>query len=368
MNQTTKTDGRGAPEERARAIKQFLGEYAPGDNHDLLGEMIVTMCRLARDNCGRGELKILNRALKELRYAFKIFAPYSTTPKVTIFGSSRTKEDHPQYIQCVKFAKLMQQQNWMVITGAGDGIMRAGHHGATREASFGVAISLPFEQDTNTIIAGDEKLINFKYFFTRKLMFVKEAQAIALFPGGFGTQDEGFEALTLVQTGKAAPVPIVLVDEPNGTYWQHWRTYVQSELLRTGMISPEDMDLFYLTDDAEDALQEILRYYRRYHSSRFVNDELVIRLRAPLSDGFVDQLNEQFEGLLQGGDIRQTKGALPEEAGEFGSLPRLVFNYDKRSAGRLRQLINAVNDWSPDGRQGGLQVTQADGETQAFAV
>lgn len=330
---------------RMRAIKEFLTQYAPSDSEDLLAEMMVTICRLARDECGRGEIKILNRALKELRYAFKIFAPYDHVPKVTIFGSSRTGEDHPQYLECVKFARLMREINWMVITGAGDGIMRAGHHGATRDASFGVAISLPFEQSSNNIIANDEKLINFKYFFTRKLMFVKEAEAIVLFPGGFGTQDEGFEAMTLVQTGKSTPVPIVLVDEPNGTYWQHWRTYVQSELLRTGMISPEDMNLFYLTDDAEDAMREIVQYYHRFHSSRFVNDELVIRLKSPLSVDFLAQLNEDFEDLLKGGDIRQKDRALPEEAGEFPDLPRLVMSYDKKSAGRLRQMINAINQF-----------------------
>ena len=193
---------------RSRAIKDFLETHAPGPDHDLLGDMMTTVCRLAQDECGRGELKILNTALKELRYGFKIFAPYGDIPKVSMFGSARTPEDHPQYIQAVKFAELIRQAGWMVTTGAGDGIMRAGHHGAQREASFGVAIRLPFEQATNTIIADDEKLANFKYFFTRKVMFVKEARAIALFPGGFGTQDEGFEAITLVQTGKAAPMPI----------------------------------------------------------------------------------------------------------------------------------------------------------------
>jgi uncharacterized protein (TIGR00730 family) len=340
---TQATESRRHAAARAEAIKRFLEEFAPGDNHDLFGEMMVTICRLARDGCGRGEIKVLNRALKELRYAFKIFAPYDDKLKCTIFGSSRTQENHPQYIQCVKFAQLLQKEGWMVITGAGDGIMRAGHHGATRESSFGVAISLPFEQSTNTIIEGDPKLINFKYFFTRKLMFVKEAEAIVLFPGGFGTQDEGFETLTLVQTGKASPVPIVMLDEPNGTYWQHWRTYVQSELLRTGMISPEDMHLFYLTDSAEAAVAEITRYYRRYHSSRFVGEEFVIRMKHPLPNGMVDQLNEDFEDLLKGGDIRQVAQALPEEATEFPDLPRLVFNYDKRSAGRLRQLINTIN-------------------------
>jgi hypothetical protein len=207
-----------------------------------------------------------------------------------------------------------------------------------------VAISLPFEQSTNTIIEGDPKLVKFKYFFTRKLMFVKEAQSIVLCPGGFGTQDEGFESLTLIQTGKSSPIPIVLLDEPNGTYWQHWRTYVQSELLRTGMISPEDMHLFYLTDDVEAAVAEIEQFYKRYHSSRFVQDDLVIRMKSALPDGVVHQLNEEFEDLLQGGSIVQHPGALPEEAGEYADLPRLVFSYDKKSAGRLRMLINAIND------------------------
>jgi len=338
-------NGKQLAEARARAINAFLEEFAPGENQDLAAEMLVTVCRLIRDGCGRGEMKVLNRALKELRFAFKIFAPYDDVPKCTIFGSSRTREDHPQYQQCVKFAKLIQEQGWMVITGAGDGIMRAGHHGATRERSFGVAISLPFEQSNNSIIDGDPKLVKFKYFFTRKLMFVKEAEAIVLCPGGFGTQDEGFESLTLVQTGKSSPMPIVLLDEPNGTYWQHWRTYVQSELLRTGMISPEDMNLFFLTDNAEAAVREITHYYRRYHSSRFVQDYFVIRMKSPLPEGFVHQLNDEFEALLAGGDIAQKLGALPEEAGECADLPRLVFAYDKKSAGRLRQLINRINDF-----------------------
>jgi len=342
---TQAREGRELAEARTKAIEAFLNEYAPSENQDLAAEMLVTVCRLARDGCGRGEMKVLNRTLKELRYAFKTFAPYEAFPKCTIFGSSRTREDHPQYKQCVKFARLIQEAGWMVITGAGDGIMRAGHHGATREKSFGVAISLPFEQSTNPIIAGDPKLVKFKYFFTRKLMFLKEAEAVVLCPGGFGTQDEGFESLTLVQTGKTSPIPIVLLDEPNGTYWQHWRTYVQSELLRTGMISPEDMNLFFLTDSAEAAVREITHYFRRYHSSRFVFDNFVIRMKSPLPEGFVQQLNEDFENLLDGGDITQVHSALPEEAGEFADLPRLVFAYDKKSAGKLRQLINRINDF-----------------------
>ena len=329
---------------RARAIDEFLDEFAPGENKDLAAQMMVTICRLARDGCGRGEMKILSRTLQELRYAFKVFARWEDTPKVTIFGSARTQEDHPQYVQCVKFARLLRQEGWMVITGAGNGIMRAGHHGATRESSFGVAISLPFEQSTNTIIADDEKLIHFNYFFTRKLMFVKEAEAVVLFPGGFGTQDEGFEALTLVQTGKSVPIPIVMVDEPEGTYWQHWRTYVKSELLHAGMIGEEDMGLFYVTDSADAAVGEIVRFYRRYHSSRFVRDDLVIRMKRPVSDAFVEQLNDEFGSLLASGKIVQIPGALEEEDGQCANLPRLVMHYNRMSAGRLRRLIDRLND------------------------
>ena len=343
-SKTSTEGGTGTSAKRVDAIREFLAKYGSEANDDLLGDMITTVCRLAKDDCGRGELKLLNRALKELRYAFKIFSPYADIPKVTIFGSARTKEDAPQYLEALRFAQLIEQSGWMVITGAGDGIMRAGHHGAKREASFGVSITLPFEQSANTIIAGDHKLINFKYFFTRKLMFVKEARAIVLFPGGFGTQDEGFEALTLVQTGKATPIPIVLCDEPGGTYWQHWRTYVKSELLYHGMIDEGDMHLFHVADHAEDAVDEILRFYRRYHSSRFVHDDLVIRLKGALSDDELAHLNRDFADLMETGEIRQVNGALPEEAGEFSKLPRLVFRYHKKSAARLRQMINTINE------------------------
>jgi uncharacterized protein (TIGR00730 family) len=329
---------------RATASREFLTRFAPGDNHDLLEEMMVTLTRLSADGCGRGELKILNSVLKELRYAFKIFAPYEETPKISIFGSSRTPPEHPQYQQAVKYARLMREEGWMVITGAGEGIMHAGHEGATRDASFGVAISLPFEQETNKTISGDDKLINFKYFFTRKLLFVKEAKAIALFPGGFGTQDEGFEALTLVQTSKSAPVPIILVDEPGGTYWQHWRTYVKAELLGNNMISEDDMSLFLLTDSAEEARDEVTRFYRRFHSSRYVRNLFVLRMLSSLPDSTVERLNDEFGDIIADGRIRQVDEALPEEGSEYAELPRLVFQFDRRSIGRLRQLINAVNE------------------------
>ena len=330
--------------ERTQAIARFVHEHASCENEDLLREMMVTICRLSADRVDRGDLKILNTALKELRYAFKVFTPYAAIPKVSIFGSARTPEDHPQYLEAKKFAELIGREGWMVITGAGGGIMRAGHHGASRESSFGVSIALPFEQMTNDLIADDPKLVNFKYFFTRKLMFIKEAEAVVLFPGGFGTQDEGFEALTLIQTAKTTPVPIVMCDEPGGTYWQHWRAYVKGELLGNHMIDSADMNLFYIADHAEDAVAEILKFYRRYHSMRYVWDQLVIRMNSPVSGELLAELEQKFADILMSKPIEQRFESLPEEQGLFPDKPRLVMNFDRRNTGRLRALINRINE------------------------
>lgn len=329
---------------RTQAIKNFVHEFAPGENEDLLTQMMVTICRLGIDQADRGDMKIINTALRELRYAFKVFRPYAEVPKVSIFGSARTSEDHPQYKEARKFAQLIQKHGWMVITGAGDGIMRAGHHGATRRSSFGVAISLPFEQSTNTIIANDPKLVNFKYFFTRKLIFVKEAKAIVLFPGGFGTQDEGFESLTLVQTLKSAPIPIVLCDEPGGTYWKNWVQYVQKELLSNNMVDEKDMGLFFVTDSAEEAADEVLKFYRRYHSSRYVGDRFVIRMNQPLLEETVSEINNSFQDILMEGCYEQTDGPLDGEDNEYPDKSRLVCMFNRRNAGRLRMLINTINE------------------------
>lgn len=330
--------------QRWQAIDQFVREYAPCENEDLLREMMVTICRLSADKVDRGDLKILNTALKELRYAFKVFTPYATIPKVSIFGSARTPETHSHYLEAKKFAELIGREGWMVITGAGGGIMRAGHHGASRESSFGVSIQLPFEQATNDLIADDAKLVNFKYFFTRKLMFIKEAEAVVLFPGGFGTQDEGFEALTLVQTAKTTPVPIVLCDAPGGTYWEHWRNYVKSELLGNRMVDEADMNLFFVTGHAEEAVAEILRFYRRYHSMRYVWDQLVIRMNSAISPQLVMEIQAEFADILTNHPIEQRPGPLPEEHGLFPDKPRLVMHFDRRNTGRLRMLINRINE------------------------
>lgn len=332
--------------QRTVEIQRFAERFLPGANQDLLQEMMVTLCRLARDQADRGDVKLLNKALAELRYALSVFAPYSQTRKVSIFGSSRTPEDHPNYRQAHLFARKMCENGWMVITGAGDGIMKAGHGGAGREASFGVAIRLPFEQKTNVVIADDHKLVNFRYFFTRKLMFIKEASAVVLFPGGFGTLDEGFEALTLVQTGKASIVPIVMIEQPGGTYWLHWRAHVAAELLASGMISEQDLHLFRITDDLEVAVREVLGFYRVYHSMRYVGDDLVLRLQHRLSDATLQRLNDEFGSLVTGGRIEQ--GVIePAERGEYPGLARLKLRFDRCSVGLLRRCVDVINEEPP---------------------
>jgi uncharacterized protein (TIGR00730 family) len=328
--------------ERTADIRRFSERYFVGENQDLLEEMLVTLCRLGRDDADRGDVKLLTKAVAELRYAFKVFVPWQHVPKVSIFGSSRTPEGHPDYQQAVRYARRMCENGWMVITGAGDGIMKAGHGGAGREASFGVAIRLPFEQKTNAIIADDAKLVNFRYFFTRKLMFMKEAAAVVLFPGGFGTQDEGFEALTLIQTGKAPLVPIVMLEQAGGTYWPQWRAYVAAELLRVGMINDQDMHLFRITDDVEVAVREVTQFYRVYHSMRYVGDELVLRLKRPISAETVERLNDEFGRIVRSGRIAQTT-ALAGEGDQYPELPRVRLQFDRKSCGLLRRCIDAIN-------------------------
>ncbi len=314
------------------------------EDTDLLHDLITTVHRMVGEKADRGDIKIISRAFRELRYAFKTFAPYREVRKVTVFGSARTRESDPAYAQAVAFARAMVEQGYMVITGAGEGIMRAAQGGAGRERSFGVNIELPFEQVPNAFIYEDPKLIACKYFFTRKLIFVKESHALALFPGGWGTMDEGFEVLTLQQTGKSAPMPIVFIDAPGGTYWAEWREYNVRHLLERGLISPEDMDLFLITDRPEVAVQEIVSFYKNYHSSRYVHGRLVCRLNHPVPDWLLKDINRDFADLLSEGAFEQG-GALPEERNESDliHLPRLLFWFNRKNLGRLRQLINTLN-------------------------
>jgi len=282
-------------------------------------------------------------ALKELRYAYKVFSQYPDVPKISVFGSARTPEDHPDYAACVEFSRAIAQQGWGVITGAGDGIMKAGHEGPGKDASFGLAISLPFETTANTVIQGDPKLITFRYFFTRKLIFVSQSKAVAVFPGGFGTQDEIFEVLTLIQTGKSSMVPVVLVEGAGGDYWKHWLNYVENSLLGYGFISPEDLNLIHRCSTPEEAARHVAEFYRVYHSSRYVRDDFVIRLRTPLADHQVDILNDEFAVLIREGRIVQ-RGPYDVEQDHL-ELPRLAFTHTRRGFGTVRRLIDRINEF-----------------------
>jgi uncharacterized protein (TIGR00730 family) len=311
---------------------------------ELIETIKETADKLAHDHTSRGDLKILSRTLRELRYAFKVFSPYRRCRKVTVFGSARTPANEPAYQQALAFGRMMAEHDWFVVTGAASGIMEAGHMGAGREHSMGLNILLPFEQSANPVILGDRKLVYMKYFFTRKLMFVKESDAFCLMPGGFGTLDEGLEVLTLLQTGKHDMMPVVLLDQPSGDYWTAFDQFVRRQLLDRGMIGKEDMSLYRLTDRMEDAVAEILGFFRVYHSMRYVRDSLVLRLQQRPSDELIEQINDRFSDILIDG--RFTVGeplAEEREESELAALPRLIFHFNRRSFGRLRQLIDCIN-------------------------
>jgi uncharacterized protein (TIGR00730 family) len=336
------TTGDTALDER---LKELAGRWVKDPRKlDLIAGMLMTSLKIGRDEVGMGDLKMLHRALREMRYANKVFQNYRHCRKVSIFGSARTQPDNPAYQAAEQFGKRMVQEGYMVITGAGDGIMGGAQRGAGREKSFGLNIRLPFEQSANDTILGDEKLMTFNYFFTRKLSFVKEADAFALFPGGFGTMDELFEGLTLVQTGKANILPIVLVDVPGQPYWKTFLEFIDAHLLNYGLISPLDLTLIRRMENVEEAVQEILQFYRIFHSYRHVRDRVVFRLKRKLSAAAVNQLNEDFKDLILEGSIEQG-AALPEEANEEGifHLPRLIARFRRGDFGRWRQFIDAIN-------------------------
>ena len=325
-------------------------ETSPDDRHrrqqadELIDRIKESADKLARDGSSRGDLKLISRALRELRYAFKVFAPYRDQRKVSVFGSARTPEDDPRYQQAVAFGRAMAEKNWLVLTGAASGIMEAGHRGAGRSHSMGLNIMLPFEQDANPVIAGDPKLVHMKYFFTRKLMFVKECDAVVCCPGGFGTLDEGLEVLTLLQTGKREMVPVVFLDVPGKNYWKAFNDFVIGHLLADGMISENDLSLYKLTDDPEEAVAEILQFFRVYHSMRFVKQQLVLRLHQAPTGQLLAEINRDFRDILVDGDFCSCD-ALREEQNQpdLALMPRLVFHFDRRSHGRLRELIDCLN-------------------------
>ncbi len=338
------TGGEGDSFQDLHDDERLAGERKPVEIDHLILQIRETADKLVRDQANRGDVKLISTALKELRYSFWVFSKYRDRPKVTVFGSARIKPDHPAYEVAVDFSRRMAEAGFMVITGAASGIMEAGHVGAGRENSIGVNILLPFEQSANAIIANDFKLMHLKYFFTRKLLFVKESHGIALFPGGFGTMDEGFEVLTLIQTGKSHLFPVVMVDEPGGDFWIQWLRYVKDVLLARGMISPADLALFKVTDSVDEAVAEIRNFYRVYHSMRYVHGDLVLRLKKPLGDALLDRIQTEYGDILEAGQFTQTE-ALPAEANdtEVASLPRLRFRFDRKSLGRLRMMVDVIN-------------------------
>ncbi len=333
-----------ADPELTRQIQALIQSRGGGHNEAEVADIIENALKLLTDVKETGDVRVIQTTIRELRYAFRVFAPYAEKRKVTIFGSARTSPDKQEYQQAADFGKKISAAGFMVITGAGPGIMQAGHEGAGSENSFGVNIRLPWEQSANPVIAEDKILITFKYFFTRKLIFIRHSDAIALFPGGFGTMDEGYEAITLMQTGKSQLMPLVLIDRPGGTYWKTWDKNIREHLLRDKLISPDDLNLYQITDSADEAVKIVTRFYRNFHSTRFVKDLFVIRLKHAPSPSAIAALNEDFGDIITGEPIKHIQ-ATPEEVedGAHLHLHRIGFGFNRKDYGRLRQLIDVLN-------------------------
>jgi len=339
-----KNDKPSADPELKRRIAELIRYKGGGYNEESVADIIENALKLLTDVQDSGDVRVIQTALRELRYAFRLFAPYAHKRKVTMFGSARVTPDQREYQQAVEFGRKIVRAGFMVITGAGPGIMQAGHEGAGPENSFGANIRLPWEQAANPIIREDKKLISFKYFFTRKLIFIRHSDAIALFPGGFGTMDEGYEALTLMQTGKSQLMPLVLIDRPGGTYWKTWDKHVREHLLRDELISPDDLNLYRITDDTDEAVRVITRFYRNFHSSRFVKDLLVIRLKHAPTDSALVGLNEDFADIVTGAPIQRVEPTPEErEDNDHVELARIAFGFNRRDYGRLRELVDVLN-------------------------
>jgi len=329
-------------QEFAGLAKEHL--LGPAQSRELQA-MLGSLSEMTREGTSVGDLKIANAALAEMAEAFRVFRPYRKVRKITMFGSARTKPEDPVYILARDLASHMAGADWMVVTGAGPGIMAAGLEGAGREHAFGVNIRLPHEEGANDFIAQDPKLVEMRYFFTRKLMLIKESHAYAILPGGFGTQDESFELLTLLQTGKAEPAPVVMMETPGGTYWRGWLRFLEEEAIASGWVSPEDVALFKVATSVDEATEEILGFYRNYHSCRWVGDVLVLRVQTAPSRAELAELNRRFADIVTRGTIRSATAFPPERSSnDHPELPRLALRFDKWHFARLRQLINAVNE------------------------
>ena len=328
------------------AIDALISMVGDVQHAEMVREIILTGLKAGQEIRNRADMKLMNSTLKEMRFTTRIFAPYEEIKKVTVFGSARTEPDEPIYAKARRFGRKLAEAGYMVITGGGPGIMQAVNEGAGNEHSFGVNIRLPFEQKPNPVLEDSPRIINYKYFFNRKVAFLKESDAIALFPGGFGTLDEAMETLTLMQTGKHNPMPLVLLDEAGGTYWERWLGFLKKELLGRGYISPEDLQLFDMTDSVEEAVQKIDRFYRRYHSIRYVGNRVAIRMNSPISQQRVEGLKEAFSDILRSPGELFLSSSLSAEQDETGieHLPRLVLDFNLKDFSRLRRLIDSLND------------------------
>jgi uncharacterized protein (TIGR00730 family) len=332
-----------------RLIAELVEAAGTGSNGDLAQEIITTAVKLFRDQADRGDMKLINAAVKEMRYSLLIFSKYQHVPKVTIFGSARTPVEDGNYQLAEEFArKMVQERGWMVVTGAGPGIMEAGNRGAGSEHSIGVNIRLPFEDQANAFVDAS-RTINFKYFFTRKLGFVKESHGFALFPGGFGTMDETFELLTLVQTGKSDLHPIVMLEANATGYWQTFNDFVNKDLLGNGLIAEPDLSIYKVTNDVEEAAHEICHFYANYQSQRYVDGRLILRLKQAPDEAQLEALNEQFSDIVASGSIEVIEATDAEKAdGDSLDLGRLALRFNRRSFGRLRQLVDVLNNFVED--------------------
>ncbi len=323
-------------------IELMENDFPPGAENEILHDMLFNVGKLRDEKLDVVELRLLNTAFAELRYALKVFNPYRSVPKAAVFGSARLKKNHPDFKLAESFGRKLAKKGWMIITGGASGIMEAAMIGAGAKNSFGLNIMLPFEQQANETIRGNSKLVFFKYFFTRKLMFLKESEATVLFPGGFGTFDEGFESFTLVQTGKAKPRPLVLVDTPQSVFWKSLLSFIKKNMASGGLVSPEDLTLMHHAQDADAAVEEVTGFHKNYDSSRFLRDQYLIRLKKPVTDPALKMLNTRFGDILSGGCFERLDD-LREDDIQEASLYRIVFNFDRSSYARLRQLIDFLN-------------------------
>jgi len=330
------------------AIDSLINELAKktgfGETEYLLREILTTAVKLGKESGDRGDLKLVNNTLKELRYSFKVFSPYRQVKKAIIFGSARSKNTSAEYLMAEEFARKLTGKGYMIITGGGPGVMEAGNKGAKAGQDFALNIRLPFEQKANPYIQEKDRIINFKYFFTRKLVFIKESDATALFPGGFGTQDEGFEMLTLIQTGKSRPRPIVLMEPKGSTYWAQWMRFVNQQLVKKGYVKKEDLGLFRIVKTVAAGIKYIEDFYKVYHSIRYVSGLTVLRLNKEISDKTLKLINKKFKDILTNGEIKVSPPTDKEiQEGEYLGLPRLVMNYNMRAYGRLCEMIRVIN-------------------------